>query len=93
MSIHTRRGTSSSCLRIGLLCGQSDSLELFNPLMDTVETLDDGTVVLVGNRALINLNLSSKCHSLLKRKAGISRVNSRHHFVIIITYSSYPCSV
>ena len=38
----------------------SESSELANPLLDNVEHTSDGSLMLVGNRTLLSLNLSSK---------------------------------
>ncbi len=39
---------------------QPDMPEVVNPLLDSVEWLDNGVVMLQGNRTLINLNLARK---------------------------------
>ena len=38
----------------------TDSHEALNPLLDTVEHLDNGVIILCGNMTLISLNLACK---------------------------------
>jgi len=56
------------CVTIVGLMQETDLAETTNPLLQAVESLPDGTVLIKGNKTLINLNLAGKIKifSLLK---------------------------